>query len=598
MKVRLSSYISQFLVDKGITHQFTVTGGGAMFLNDSFGHQPGLKCVYNHHEQACSVAAEGYTRATGEVCSVCVTTGPGGTNTLTGVMGAYLDSIPMFVFSGQVKIPTTIASCPELKLRQLGDQEFPIISCAKNMTKYAVTVTDPKSIKYHLEKAYFIMTHGRLGPVWLDIPIDVQSAMIDLDELYGYDPKEDQEEICEPVKEKDIEFIIEKIKASKRPVILAGEGIRISETVNLFRELVNKLHIPVCLAWNANDLLGDENPYSCGRPATVGTRGGNYVLQTADLVISLGCRMNIRQISYNYDSFARNAYLIAVDIDQAELDKPTLHVNYKIHADLKDFIPALLKRDYNFKFDKWLNWAKETAYRYPADLPDYYKKETPVNPYVFFKKLSEHYSNDELVVASNATAAVCLYQASIIKEGQRMFSNSGSASMGYGLPAAIGAAVASKKDRVICLEGDGSIQMNLQELQTVVTNNIPLKIFWLNNEGYHSIRQTQTNTFEAKFVGVGEGSGLSFPEAERMAYAYRMPYFKIANVKDIDNVLNDVFSQDGYAIIEVVLDKKQFFEPKLSSKRLPDGTIVSPSLEDMYPFLEDKDKPVLPDDLK
>ena len=598
MKVRLSSYISQFLVDKGITHQFTVTGGGAMFLNDSFGHQPGLKCVYNHHEQACSVAAEGYTRATGEVCSVCVTTGPGGTNTLTGVMGAYLDSIPMFVFSGQVKIPTTIASCPELKLRQLGDQEFPIISCAKNMTKYAVTVTDPKSIKYHLEKAYFIMTHGRLGPVWLDIPIDVQSAMIDPDELYGYDPKEDIEEICEPVKEKDIEFIIEKIKASKRPVILAGEGIRISETVTLFRELVNKLQVPVCLAWNANDLLGDENPYSCGRPATVGTRGGNYVLQTADLVISLGCRMNIRQISYNYDSFARNAYLIAVDIDQAELDKPTLHVNYKIHADLKDFIPALLKRDYNFKFDKWLNWAKETAYRYPADLPDYYKKETPVNPYVFFKKLSEHYSNDELVVASNATAAVCLYQASIIKEGQRMFSNSGSASMGYGLPAAIGAAVASKKDRVICLEGDGSIQMNLQELQTVVTNNIPLKIFWLNNEGYHSIRQTQTNTFEAKFVGVGEGSGLSFPEAERIAYAYRMPYFKIANVKDIDNVLNDVFSQDGYAIIEVVLDKKQFFEPKLSSKRLPDGTIVSPSLEDMYPFLEDKDKPVLPEDLK
>ena len=598
MKIKVSDFIAKHIVEKGITHQFTVTGGGAMFLNDSFGHQKGLKCVYNHHEQACAVAAEGYTRATGKLCSICVTTGPGGTNALTGVMGAWLDSIPMLVFSGQVKIPTTTASCPELNLRQLGDQEFQIISCAKNMTKYAVTVTDPKTIKYHLDKALYICTSGRPGPVWLDIPIDVQSALVEENELVEYNPKEDKQEICEPVKDSDVEFVINKIKAAKRPVILAGEGIRISETVELFRELVNKLQIPVSMAWNADDLLGDENPYNCGRPSTIGTRGGNYVLQTADLVVSLGCRMNIRQISYNYASFAKNAYLIAVDIDEAELNKPTLHVDYKIHADLKEFLPKLLEKDINISKEKWLNWAKEVAFRYPTDLPEYYKKSTPVNPYVFFKKLGDHFSKDELVVASNATAAVCLFQASKIMEGQRMFSNSGSASMGYGLPAALGAAVGSGKNRVICLEGDGSIQMNIQELQTVITNKIPLKIFWLNNEGYHSIRQTQTNTFNANFVGVGEGTDLSFPSAEKIAYAYGYPFYRIAKVEEIDEVLDKALAQPGYSLIEVVLDKKQFFEPKLSSKKLPDGTIVSPSLEDMYPFLDDKDKPVLPDELK
>ncbi len=598
MIVKVSDYIAQYIVDHGITHQFTVTGGGAMFLNDSFGHQKGLKCIYNHHEQACSVAAEGYTRATGKMCSVCVTTGPGGTNTLTGVMGAWLDSVPMLVFSGQVKIPTTTASCPKLKLRQLGDQEFQIITCAKNMTKYAVTVTDPKTIKYHLAKAMYIAVNGRPGPVWLDIPIDVQSAKVDTDEMIDYDPKEDSQEICELAKANDIKLLFEKLNNAKRPVVLAGEGIRISDTVSLFRELAKKWQIPVCLAWNADDLIGDENPYNCGRPSTIGTRGGNYVLQTADLVISLGCRMNIRQISYNYDSFARNAYLIAVDIDEAELNKPTIHVDLKIHADLKDLLPTLLKQDYKPHHKQWLDWAKEVAFRYPSDLPSYYKKKTPINPYVFAKRLGEHLAKDEVVVASNATAAVCLFQATRIQEGQRMFSNSGSASMGYGLPAALGAAVGVNKKRVICLEGDGSIQMNIQELQTVVTNKIPLKIFWLNNEGYHSIRQTQTNTFNANFVGVGENDGISFPEAGRIADAYRIPFYRIENIDELDKKLEEALTAPGYAIIEIVLDKTQFFAPKLSSKILPDGTIVSPSLEDMYPFLEDDEKPVLPNTLK
>lgn len=598
MKIRLADYVAHFLVENGINHQFCVTGGGAMFLNDAFGHCKGLKVIYNHHEQACAVAAEGYARASGKICSVCVTTGPGGTNALTGVMGAYLDSIPMLVFSGQVKFSTTTASCPQLSLRQLGDQEFPIVQCAKTMTKYAVMVTDPLSIRYHLKKALFLATHGRPAPVWLDIPLNVQSAIIETDDLVDYDEAEDVSEFVPPIEQSLIKNLMERLCFAKRPVILAGEGIRISGTLEAFRSVVEKLKIPVCTAWNAHDLMGDDDLCNCGRPSTVGTRGGNYVLQIADFVLSLGCRMNIRQISYNWENFAKSAYLAAVDIDGAELKKPTLRVDLPILADLRDFFPAIMREKYEPHHGEWLAWAKKTAFAYPADLPEYYCKNTPVNPYVFMKRLAEHFRNDEIVVMSNATACVCAYQTFRIRNGQRMFSNSGSAAMGYGLPAAIGAAASAAGKRIVCIEGDGSIQMNLQELQTVVTNRLPIKLIWLNNEGYHSIRQTQTNSFHANFCGVGENDGVSFPEAERIAYAYRLPFYRIDNIQDIDGVLQDWLNSDGAAMLEVVLDKTQFFAPKLSSKQLPDGSIVSPSLEDMYPFLSEEEKPVLPENLK
>lgn len=598
MIMRLADYMADFLVENGITHQFSITGGGAMFLNDAFGHKEGLKVVYNHNEQGCTIAAEGYARATGKICSVCVTTGPGGTNALSGVMGAYVDSIPMFVISGQVKFTTTLASCPELPLRQLGDQEFPIVECAKTMTKYAYMVTDPKTIRYHLKKALFLATHGRPGPVWLDIPINVQSAKIDTDDLLDYDEKEDEKEYAPlPVKEQ-IDELMDRLSKAKRPVILAGDGIRISDTQKEFLKLVEKWQIPVCTAWNSHDLLSDDNPCNTGRPSTVGTRGGNIVLQTADFVLALGCRMNIRIISYNWENFAKNAYMASVDIDKAELDKPTLHVDLKLHNDLRDLFPVLLKRDYTPHHESWRAWAKEVAFRYPADLPEYYEKSTPVNPYVFMRQMSKELSDDELVVTSNGSACVCAFQAMEIKQTQRIFTNSGSASMGYGLPAAVGAAVGAEGKRTVCLEGDGSIQMNIQELQTVVGNNLNVKIVWLNNEGYHSIRQTQTNTFNANFCGVGAGNGLSFPEAERIAYAYRLPFYKVERNEDIHEVVKAWLSEEGPAMLEVVLDKEQFFAPKLSSKTLPDGSIVSPSLEDMFPFLDDADKPVLPEELK
>lgn len=583
---RLADYMADFLVEHDMTQQFTVTGGGAMHLNDAFGHRSGLHCTYNHHEQACAIAAEGYTRATGKLCSVCVTTGPGGTNALTGVLGSWLDSIPMFVISGQVKFSTTVASCPDLHLRQLGDQEFSIVDCVKSMTKYAVMVTDPNEIRYHMEKALYLATHGRPGPVWLDIPINVQAAKIDTDALSGYNAEE------EPLKPDpaQLDELVRRVRAAKRPVILAGEGIRIAGEKESFLALADAWRIPVVTAWNAHDLMADDNPWYCGRPGTVGTRGGNFVVQNADLVLSLGCRMNIRQISYNWENFAKNAYLAYVDIDAAELNKPTLSVDLKIHADLRDVLPLLGQTKVG-EHDKWLAWSRKVNEKYPADLPEYYSKKSPINPYVFMRRLSEQFAEDETVVSANGSACVCGFQAMRIRGHQRIFTNSGCASMGYGLPAAVGAAVGLGGKRVVCLEGDGSIQMNLQELQTCVHNRLNIKLIWLNNEGYHSIRQTQTNTFHANFCGVSKENGVSFPAAEKIAAAYGIPYLKADNLDTLDETIARLFETDGMVILEAVLDKEQFFAPKLSSKSLPDGTIVSPSLEDMYPFLDRLEAP-------
>lgn len=588
MKIQVSDFIANFLVENGISDMFTVTGGGAMFLNNSFGHKEGLCCTYNHHEQASAICAEGYFRATGKLPAICVTTGPGGTNALTGVLGSWLDSIPMFVISGQVKFSTTIKSTT-VPLRQLGDQEFNIVDCVKTMTKYAVMVTDPLTIKYHLKKALYIATHGRMGPVWLDIPINVQSAQIETDDLIDYDESEDKAQIPPKPDNKQMELLVQKLTSSKRPVILVGEGVWLGKAVEDFYKLAEKFNIPVVTAWNAHDLFEDAHPLNCGKPGTVGTRGGNLVLQNADFVLSLGCRMNIRQISYNWENFAKNAYLAYVDIDENELNKPTLNVDLKIHADVKDVIAKLMQSNFtaNKEQQLWLNNAKAINNKYSCVRNFYKNNGTNINPYLFMEKFGNQLLKDATVACGNGSACVVTFQALNFKKGQRIFTNSGCASMGYGLPAAVGACVALKGKKVYCLDGDGSIQMNLQELQTVVHNNLNLTIFWLNNDGYHSIRQTQTSSFNSNFCGVSSDSGISFPSAEKIANAYGLKFFKIDKADEVDEKLNEALSFNGAAICEVVLDKTQFFAPKLSSKRFPDGTIVSPSLEDMFPFLDE-----------
>ena len=583
MKIKVAQYIADFFVSKGIQDVFTVTGGGAMHLNDAFGHHEGLHCIYNHHEQACAIAAEGYARLTGNAALVCVTSGPGGTNALTGVLGGWQDSIPMVIISGQVKRETTTWST-DVPLRQLGDQEFQIVDCVKTMTKYAHMVVDANQIKYHLEKAWHLCNTGRKGPVWLDIPLDIQASVIDTDCLADYTP--DASACAIPYLPQYTEQIIGKINEAKRPVILVGTGIRLSQSHELFMKVIEKLNIPVLTAWNAHDVLADENPLFCGRPGTVGTRGGNFIVQKADLLLVLGCRLNIRQISYNYRDFAKSAYKIVVDIDAAELEKPTINPDLPIHADVKDVLDAIWKSGYkneNSGHKEWLKWCREVNEKYPATLLEYYK-DVKINPYVFISELSKILKDDDVIVCGNGAACVITFQAINIKQGQRLFTNSGCAAMGYGFPAAIGCGVARRGQRTICIDGDGSFQMNIQELQTIAYHHMNVKIFIMNNNGYHSIRQTQSSLFHSPLVGVCKENGISFPDLSKIAWAYDIKYMKIETLADMDNMM-DFLCESGPGICEVFVNEQQNFVPKLSSKVLEDGTIVSPEIDDMFPFL-------------
>lgn len=593
MKIRIADYMADFFVEHGVTDLFTITGGAAMHLNDAFGHKEGLTCIYNHHEQACAIAAEGYTRLTGQIAPVCVTGGPGGTNAVTGVFGAWTDSIPMLVISGQAKRETTMWST-DVPLRQLGDQEVDITKMVEPITKYAKMITEPNDIRYEMEKAWYICQGGRPGPVWLDMPLDVQAAMVETDELRGFDSEayaKENREVYEnehPVyDEKLTDEVLERVRNAKRPVILAGTGIRIADAQSEFVACIEKLNIPVVTAWNGHDILWDEHPLYCGRPGTVGTRGGNFIVQNCDLLIVIGSRVNIRMSSYNYHDFAKQAFKIFVDIDKNEMNKPTVVPDMKIHADLKDFMKSVLAGSYTVQSQhaEWLKWCRDINEKYPATLPAYYENKEKLNPYVFMTKLFHELKEEDKVVTGNGAACVISFQAAEIKKGQRLFTNSGAAAMGYGFPAAIGAAIANDDKRVVCIDGDGSFQMNLQELQTVVYNNLNLKIIILNNNGYHSIRQTQMSKFNPPLVGVCDGTGLSFPDCEKLAYAYGIPYERIDSQDGIEGKIQKVLDFEGPILCEVVVDENQNFEPKLSSKVLPDGKIVSPPMDDMFPFL-------------
>ncbi len=591
MIVKVSDYIAQFLVDNGITDCFMVTGGGAMHLDDALGHQNGLKCTFNHHEQACAIAAEAYTRMTGNLAAVCVTSGPGGTNAITGVVGGWLDSIPMLVLSGQVKFETTIKSCPELNLRQLGDQEFNIADTVSTMTKFSVMVTNPKKISYYLEKALYVSKSGRPGPVWLDIPLDVQGAKVDTDELIHFDNREYTEFDFDIIDDKLINVVSEKIKNAKAPLILAGTGIHLGKAERELLDFIDKYKIPVVTAWNANDTVAFDNPYFVGMPGTVGIRSGNFAVQNCDLLISLGCRMNIRMIGYNHFDFAKNAFKIIVDIDSEELKKTTVQQDMPICADVKEFLNGMLSNDYtpDGRHNRWVKWCRDLLFRFPVVLPEYHSFEKLLNPYVFVDKLFEQLKCDDRIICGNGSACVITFQTAKIKQGQRMFTNSGCAAMGYGFPAAVGVAVSDNSKRVICIDGDGSIMMNLQELATVSYNKLNIKVFIINNNGYLSIRQTQNNLFEPPLIGVDNESGIEFPDFEMLSKAFNIPYLRLENEADCDRIISEVIESDGPIVCEVVVDYNQNFEPKSSSKVLPDGSIVSPSIDDMKPFLDRKE---------
>lgn len=578
--IKLSDYIAKRLKEHNVKHFFMVSGGGAMHLNDSLGRA--IPYTANHHEQASAIAAEGYARINQELAVVNITTGPGGLNCLNGVFGQWTDSVPVLYISGQVKYTTSMDSCKELGLRQLGDQEVDIISVVKPLTKYAETVFEPKEIKYHIDKAIYEATSGRFGPVWLNIPMNVQAAIIDENELIEFEPPKNKN-----IYDCNIKKVVEALKKAKRPLIIAGHGIRLSNRIKTFKELISKFNIPTVTTFNGMDLLNEENPLYVGRIGTIGQRAGNFALQNADLILSLGSRNNIRQVSYNWENFGKNAYKIAIDIDNKELIKPLVNWDLKINADLVEFLPELLKQDYKNINSQWLDYCKNIKQKYSFENEESYKQKTnqSLNPYYFIRKLTENFKDNDIIVMGNGSACVCSFQVAKVQLNQRYILNSGDASMGYDLPAAIGACISGKNRRTICLTGDGSIMMNLQEMETIAYNNLPIKIFVLNNSGYSSIRQTQRNFFDGNMTGSGFDSGVGMPNWEILTKGFGLKYAKIENTANLNQQIAEVLNYNNGILCEVILEKEYSFCPKLSAKKLNDGTMISPSLEDMAPFL-------------
>lgn len=854
MKIKLANYISETLVANGITQNFSVTGGGAMHLNDAFGHQKGMHTLYQHHEQACAMAAESYARIYNRPALLCVTSGPGGTNAITGVLGAWLDSIPMLIISGQVRYDNTARWAEEqngTRLRAMGDQEFDITKSIDCMTKYSEMLTDPYRVRYALEKCIYLSQTGRPGPCWLDIPVDIQGKFIETDELIGFDPadyaaggdgwatapdatpRSDAYPLCRnafarspyeanavdrasvtsaaagipavsgsaaamtspaamaaeayaaahripadadttnreaavpPVDPQQVQTILEKIRASRRPIFYTGNGIRIAGAESLFLEVAHRLGIPVVVGWNGPDIIPSDDPLYVGRPGGRGDRPGNLAVQNADLILSIGSRLNIRQVGYDFKSWARDAYVIVNDIDAEELRKPSVHCDLAVHADARQLLQCLLRELHvlghtpahplfqggegllrddalrvchtelarqdvlsenaaaqtpaetaamsgtNAQAAKTsteaaaqpitqtpaeasssdaatvnkettpagtrLSWLATCAFyrdNYPTILPEYLAPSDPTlspedpasfaNVYALIKEVSDQAAPGQVTVVGNGSPCVAGGQAYRIKPGTRFISQDGVASMGYGLPAAIGAAVAvhasveatpcggadaslpretadanagdaqqdhdysalaadpsfheSADDRlaaelrdpywtgrdehypayekhdILVLTGDGSIQMNLQELQTIISHQLPIKIFVINNGGYHSIRQTQTNLFRGEpLVGIGVDSGmggvqdLSFPDMEKIAHAYGFPFIRAHHNEELHDAVAETLATDGPAICEIMVTLTQQFLPKSAAKRLPDGSIISPPLEDLAPYLPDEE---------
>lgn len=586
MKQRVVDYIADFLVNHNICDVFTVTGGGAMYLNDAFGHHPGIHCTYNHHEQASAMAAEAYARIDNKIAAVCVTTGPGATNAITGVVCGWMDSIPMLVFSGQARYATTIYASG-LNLRTRGVQEFDITGSVGNMTKYCQLVTDPMRIRYVLERALFLATHGRPGPCWIDIPMDIQGATIETEDLVGYTP-EFQNKIVKP---ETVHTILEKVKNAERPVLFVGNGVRLAGAHESFLALVDKLNIPVVTGMSSVDAISSDHRLYVGRNGNTGDRAGNFAVQNSDLFLSLGSRLSFFQTGFNYQTWARAAYKIVNDIDDQELEKDSINADMKVCCDVKDLIEALLG-ELSGPLEEKKEWVKQCAdwkQKYPVVL-DKHRNDTQPNIYAFYDSMTRKLGSEDRLVISVGTSRVAGSQASYITEGMRLITNPSTASMGYCLPAAIGVCVANNKKKTYLVTGEGSFQMNIQELQTIVHNKLPIAIFLMNNQGYHSIRMTQNSFFGEPLVGVGPESGdLSFPDLSKLAPAYGISYMRCDRMEDMENGINWTLENNGPCICEMMLSTKQVTEPKAASKKLPNGNMISAPLEDMAPFLDEEE---------
>ena len=590
--MRVSDFVAKRLNFLGCKDVYMVTGGAAMHLNDSFGLVFKDKIHFMHHEQSCSIAAESQGRIENFPSIVNVTAGPGAINAINGVFGAFVDSIPLIIISGQAKRETLVKNSGLNTLRQLGDQEVDIVHMVSKITKESILIEDPNTIAEVINRAFLKSISGRQGPVWIDIPIDVQAATINKDIIKLINkPLKIEKANSLTISDEIINKIANKLVVSKRPVLYVGNGIRLSNSYEEFIKFLENFPIATVTGWNSNDLIWDSHPCYCGRPGSVGNRAGNFAVQYSDCVIIIGSRLNIRQVSFNWKSFAKNAWTCHIDIDKDELDKPTLNTDLKVHANIKNFFNQLHKKlalnniNKN-RWSKWISFNKDMLRNYPATLPCRKNKNKFINPYYFIDKLFEKLPENQIIVCADGTACVVTFQAAKVKQNQRMFHNSGCASMGYEIPAAIGA-YNSKKKPIICIAGDGSIMMNIQELTIIGAKKLPIKIFLLNNSGYHSIRQTQQNYFPENTVGCGVDSGLPFPNFKQLAIGFSIDYSYSDNEKNITDEIVNTISNNGPVLHEIKLNLDQSFEPKLSSKKLADGSMLTSELEDMAPFLSE-----------
>ena len=581
--MKVSDYIAKYIKKIGIKHVFLVVGGGAMHLNDAFGQQNIYIC--NHHEQASAIAAEVYARVN-DFLGVCnVTTGPGATNAITGIMGAWVDSIPLLCISGQVK--QSVSLYQNSGYRQIGTQELPIIDVIKPITKYATPILNPQDVAYELEKAIFIATDGRPGPVWLDIPLDVQGAHINENKLRHFTPPKEKSYLTNISAE--IKKTMEMLKSAKRPIIIAGYGIRLGKALKEFYTYINQSKIPVVTSVQAHDLMWENHPLFAGRFGIFGTRAGNFAVQNADLLLVLGSRLHLVDTGYDFENFARESKKILVEIDKTELKKPYIPIDLSIHTDVKKFLTEIQKQNIVYpSYSSWMKKCKAWRKTYPVCLPEYKKTKKYINSYHFIDILSKLLKKNDTIITGNGSAYTCSLQGLKLKKGQRFIYNVGCASMGYDLPAAIGAYFAEQKKRIILLTGDGSIQMNIQELQTIAHHQIPVKIFMFNNQGYLAIRITQESFFK-RFYGINKQTGISFPDIKKIAKAYNIPSIRLSSQKNLAHGINKVLKSKGPYICEIMMPPDQKLIPKPSSVSNPDGIFISKPLEDMYPFLDRKE---------
>ncbi|MFZ3114855.1 MAG: thiamine pyrophosphate-binding protein [Syntrophales bacterium] len=584
--MKLSDFVFQYIAAHGVKHVFMFPGGGAMHLVDSLGRCKDIEYICNLHEQACAIAAEAYARVNNKLGVALVTTGPGGTNAITGVAGAWLDSTPCLFISGQVKRTDLMG---DLGVRQLGVQEIDIVSLVRPITKYAVTIMEPSSIRYHLEKALYFAKAGRPGPVWLDIPLDVQAASIEPEMLDGFDLKEMDIQFDRYILEKQVSDVVDLINMSERPVILAGNGIRLAGAEKEFLDLANHLNIPLLTTWLGIDLLPESHKLFMGRPGSIAPRGANFTLQNSDCLLIIGSRLDMALTGYAHDKFARAAKKIMVDIDANEIRKVNASIDIQLCADAGVFIHELFKSidKINAKpSSNWLARCQGWKEKYPVVLTEHRMHRGSVSTYFFSEILADELSNDDLIVPGSSGNCVEIFLLAFkVKSGQRVFHNRGLGAMGFGLPASIGACIASGRRRTICVDGDGGFQLNIQELETVARLKLPIKFFVINNKGYASIRAMQMNYFQ-QLVGADSGSGLTLPDIIKLAMAYGLSTMRIVDQHDLRTQIRDVLKLPGPVICEIMAVPDEIRAPRLSSAQRSDGTMISKPLEDLWPFLD------------